>query len=571
MQGFRVRAKGVHYILGEGSVLKPVLGSLMAPYTRSAANAPPPLEQDGGTLLTPLVERLSDLFRNEILRAHTSYSDRRVFAYVSQACRKSVQLSGLPWAGDTPGVKMILAEFVGSVDRLKFAREEGCPWNALTCAAIAKGGDLKVLKYARANGCPWDSQTCAAAALAGNVRMMRYARTHGCPWDERTCAAAGSGGHLPMLKFLRENGCPWDNTTLHNACARGHLKLAKWAVDNGLTVNDGRTVNATAKNGHLQVLKWIFARGLGRFASYPAYACAALNGHLEIMKWMYAAGVSTGGEYDDCTSTWAAEKGYIDVLKWTKEHIADFPWSDETCLGAAKFGQLEALKYLKANKCPWHEDLCNQAAERGHVDVLKWARAHDPPCPLGPDPRMICWFAAKRGHLDVLKWARAQDPPIPFHIDTMAAQILQVKPEMREWLYLNDCPWGTGACTATARIGDLPTLQWLRARGCPWDPYTDIEAIRNGKITLLTWVLNNGCDSDNGTGTDLSCCAAEYGQIAILDLLRRMDHGFGMETYYAARRGGQVEVMTWLRENGCPAPALIVTPLRDDVIELTQD
>jgi hypothetical protein len=39
--------------------------------------------------------------------------------------------------------------------------------------------------------------------------VLKWARENGCPWDEETCSAAAEGGHLEVLKWARENGCPW--------------------------------------------------------------------------------------------------------------------------------------------------------------------------------------------------------------------------------------------------------------------------------------------------------------------------------------------------------------------------
>ena len=41
-----------------------------------------------------------------------------------------------------------------------------------------------------------------------SVALLRWARDNGCPWDERTCAAVAAGGNLEVLKWARENGCP---------------------------------------------------------------------------------------------------------------------------------------------------------------------------------------------------------------------------------------------------------------------------------------------------------------------------------------------------------------------------
>jgi len=53
-----------------------------------------------------------------------------------------------------------------------------------------EGGHLEVLKWARENGCPWDEETCAYAAKGGHLEVLKWARENGCPWDEWTCAYA---------------------------------------------------------------------------------------------------------------------------------------------------------------------------------------------------------------------------------------------------------------------------------------------------------------------------------------------------------------------------------------------
>jgi hypothetical protein len=57
---------------------------------------------------------------------------------------------------------------------------------------------LEVLKWARHNGCPWDATTCKHAANEGNLEMLEWARDWGCPWDVDTCSWAAIGGHLEV-------------------------------------------------------------------------------------------------------------------------------------------------------------------------------------------------------------------------------------------------------------------------------------------------------------------------------------------------------------------------------------
>ena len=52
--------------------------------------------------------------------------------------------------------------------------------------------------------------TCVYAAVNGHLEILKWARENGCPWDKCTCTYAASNGHLEVLKWARENGCPWD-------------------------------------------------------------------------------------------------------------------------------------------------------------------------------------------------------------------------------------------------------------------------------------------------------------------------------------------------------------------------
>ncbi len=49
-----------------------------------------------------------------------------------------------------------------TLEVLKWARENNCPWDKLTCSYAASNGHLEVLKWARANNCPWDAKNCSA-------------------------------------------------------------------------------------------------------------------------------------------------------------------------------------------------------------------------------------------------------------------------------------------------------------------------------------------------------------------------------------------------------------------------
>lgn len=57
---------------------------------------------------------------------------------------------------------------------------------------LASRGHLEILKYAHENGCPWDQWSCRGAAKNGQMEVLKYLHKSGCPCDERTCEAAAA-------------------------------------------------------------------------------------------------------------------------------------------------------------------------------------------------------------------------------------------------------------------------------------------------------------------------------------------------------------------------------------------
>ena len=108
---------------------------------------------------------------------------------------------------------------------------------------------------------------------------------------------------------------------------------------------------------------------------------------------------------------------------------------ERLCEAAARSGQLEELKVLRADGWPWDRDTCSAAALGGHLEVMQWARANG--CPWDV---CTCSRAAEGGHLEMLQWARA-----------------------------NGCPWDVCTCANAAFGGHFEVLQWAHANGAPGD------------------------------------------------------------------------------------------------------
>jgi len=147
--------------------------------------------------------------------------------------------------------------------------------------------------------------------------------------------------------------------------------------------------------------------------------------------------------------TLAAGNGQLEVLKWARAN--NYPWDANTCTELAKNGHLEMLKWARANGCPWDAKTCSEAAQNGHLEVLKWARANGCPWDIN-----TCYNSARQGHLEVLKWAHE-----------------------------NGCPWDERTCFIAAQNGHLEVLKWARANGCP-APSTSTVADPNEPPIIAT-------------------------------------------------------------------------------------
>ena len=53
----------------------------------------------------------------------------------------------------------------------------------------AENGHLECLKYAHENGCPWDEETCEEAAKYGHLECLKYACARKCPGSDRYAEA----------------------------------------------------------------------------------------------------------------------------------------------------------------------------------------------------------------------------------------------------------------------------------------------------------------------------------------------------------------------------------------------
>ena len=214
-----------------------------------------------------------------------------------------------------------------------------------------------------------------------------------------------------------------------------------------------------ARRGYLEVFEKYWSQGpqekLRKLWDKKTCRWAAYSGHLEVIKWLRAKGCPWGTS----ASNYAARKGHLEVLQWMRAQDPPCLWDSVVCFEAARNGHLEVLRWARSQGCPWDGRVTRVAARNGHLEVLQWMRAQDPPCPWD---KYVCHFAAQKGHLEVLRWARSQGCPWDEDAPCAAARNGHLK--VLKWLIKEGCPYNKSWCRMFAANGGeraRKVLEWL--------------------------------------------------------------------------------------------------------------
>jgi len=228
---------------------------------------------DSNAPVSPLLGRLldewPDLFEAEVL-PRMDPTTRAVLAQVARAGRDAVRLPpDLACAGRTVGVRLKLAEFVGSAGRLAWAKANGCPWEARTCELVVAGYNIET--------------TCTSAAFDGHLQVVEWLIAAGADFD----IVRPSDGITPLFVAAQE----------------GHLDVVGRLIAAGAVLNKARSNTGgtalfiAAQNGHLDVvIRLIVAARVdinkGCSNGDTSLSIALARGHADVAQKLRAAGAN---------------------------------------------------------------------------------------------------------------------------------------------------------------------------------------------------------------------------------------------------------------------------------------
>jgi hypothetical protein len=301
----------------------------------------------------------------------------------------------------------IEAAEAGHLECLQYLREHGCEWSEATFTAAARVGQLESLKYLHANDCPYSLDVSVAAADRGHLEALKFLHEHGYAfspdvskmaarywldcvrylvetlgyditrveliemvmhgsldcleyafakvgdmfrehndelcmyaawegqessikfiidhvgapkeWISSTCAVAAQGGHLDCLKYLHKLGCPMDAQVSCRAAEGGHLECLKFAMKHTKPVYE--IMESAARNGHLDCLRYAYEHG-----------CPLEEGLLNVA---------------------AESKSDMPMCMAYLHYELGLAWDEETCIRAARAGNVIILDELRSGRCPW--------------------------------------------------------------------------------------------------------------------------------------------------------------------------------------------------------------------------
>jgi ribulose bisphosphate carboxylase small subunit len=82
-----------------------------------------------------------------------------------------------------------------------------CPDDIMLQLDISNTGCIGVIKYLLGRGFKLTEELMNKAATSGSVQVVKFLRENYCPWSVLTCASAVRHGYLACVRYLLDNGC----------------------------------------------------------------------------------------------------------------------------------------------------------------------------------------------------------------------------------------------------------------------------------------------------------------------------------------------------------------------------
>ncbi|GFR41345.1 hypothetical protein Agub_g1959 [Astrephomene gubernaculifera] len=252
----------------------------------------------------------------------------------------------------------------------------------------------------------------------------------------------------------------------------------------------------------------------------------------------------------------AAAAKQLEAFKWALQHghcilrMAALEYASSTGLKAA-------CEACLAHGCPWSEHAVYAAASSGHVGLMHWLILQRPSDDEPLDYLYVLHGAAegcKLGELQRLlhEWQAAglleeeqEEEWKPFMLAAAAGSATADWQAKVAWLEAQGFPQSPNASAAAGTCSDaLARLTWLQGKGYPLVTAAASRVTERGAADALRYLLERGVwPADTAVHA-----AAVRGHLDVLVLLIGQGYPLTRDLAFIAASGGHVSTVTWLLE-----------------------
>jgi hypothetical protein len=185
--------------------------------------------------------------------------------------------------------------------------------------------------------------------------IINYLIYNDCPFNYKSYIEAIRNENINLIMFLKENDVEINNSVYLNAAKIGNLEILKLFKKN---INfNSRILNFSISGCNFDSVKWFIKNGCRPNHLSLIYAVKSRN--FRILEYIYNICLHDLSLplWNNNISVIAAQKGYIDILKWLNKKYC--PMNVNTTNAAYKYNKIKTLKWLVNNGCPIKREVYN--------------------------------------------------------------------------------------------------------------------------------------------------------------------------------------------------------------------
>lgn len=335
-------------------------------------------------------------------------------------------------------------------------------------------------------------------------------------------SSAARNGNLDILKWIHANyeiSSKEAHEVYSLAIMGGHLKIIEWGFDTfSLDFEKQEYINKALLAGNLEIVKWF--RNRNASWNQDSFLSAVESRNIALLDFLWEQGCPLHA-YNYCTAAIDWDPYYYDnvkalkVLQWLHHH--GFVWDESTCGKAASVGNLHALMYARANGCDWNSWTLEVAVGYVRFDIVNYCLQNK--CPQGPRVFEL----------------------LPMDYDDSLA--------MLKLLVASSVPLDAITFNRVARSGNLEAFKFCLFQGCRIDNSTIKNVIQSENMALIQYCLDSNYPFNQEDYEEAVGCEDP---IPLLKLFRENGYVFTEGTCALAAKYGDVQLLRWLKYKGCP-------------------